>query len=501
MKIKLLGLALLGTAAAIQPALADEALAKIKNIVVIYAENRSFDHLFGFFPGANGIDKATAEQKTQLDHDGAALPALTIFANDGKPDPRFPRLPNGPFRIDMPPIAVPLDTIAPSPIHAFYHNREQINGGRNNMFAAMSNLGGWAMGHFDGIKLRSWEWARQYVLADNFFMGAFGGSFLNHQWLVCACAPRFPDAPQAMRARLDPNDRLTKKPDSPSAKDGAVQVLSGAIGGQVTPDGYGVNTIQPPFQPSGIAPEAGGNLELADPAGNKTWNLPLPAQDAKTIGDTLSAKGIGWAWYAGGWNAASTDGRRPPAEKRKVIYTREDGAPYFAPHHQPFNYFVRFAPGSADRAAHLKDGDDLLRDIDSGKLPPVAFYKPVGRLTQHPSYTDLVSGDLHIDDLLQRLRKSAQWKDMVVIVTYDENGGFWDHAPPPSGPGWDDRFGPASRIPAIIVSPFARHGSLDHTAYDTTSILKLITRRFDLEPLAGVREKVGDLTAALDLTR
>jgi phospholipase C len=221
MRTRLLGLALLGTATAIQPALADEALAKIKNIVVIYAENRSFDHLFGFFPGANGIESATAEQKTQLDHDGAALPALTIFANDGKPDPRFPRLPNGPFRIDMPPIAVPLDTIAPSPIHAFYHNREQINGGRNNMFAAMSNLGGWAMGHFDGSKLRSWEWARQYVLADNFFMGTFGGSFLNHQWLVCACAPRFRDAPEAMRARLEPDGRLAKKPDSPSAKDGA----------------------------------------------------------------------------------------------------------------------------------------------------------------------------------------------------------------------------------------------------------------------------------------
>ena len=58
---------------------------------------------------------------------------------------------------------------------------------------------------------------------------------------------------------------------------------------------------------------------------------------------------------------------------------------------------------------------------------------------------------------------------------------------------------PATRIPAIIVSPFARHGFVDHTAYDTTSILKLITRRFDLEPLAGVREKLGDLTAALDL--
>jgi acid phosphatase len=170
------------------------------------------------------------------------------------------------------------------------------------------------------------------------------------------------------------------------------------------------------------------------------------------------------------------------------------------PHHQPFNYHARFAPGTPDRAAHLKDGDDLLRDIDQGTLPAVAFYKPVGHLTEHPSYTDLVSGDLHIDDVLGRLRRSPQWDGMVVIVTYDENGGFWDHVPPPRGPGSGDRFGPGSRIPTVIVSPFARHGFVDKTAYDTTSILKFITRRFDLEPLPGVRERAGDLTAALDLT-
>src|SRR5437016_1871937 len=97
---------------------ADEALAKIKNIVVIYAENRSFDHLYGFFPGANGIANATDEAKTQLDHDGKPLPYLTIFATDGKPDGRFPRMPNAPFRIDAPPIGMPLDKVAPSPIHA-----------------------------------------------------------------------------------------------------------------------------------------------------------------------------------------------------------------------------------------------------------------------------------------------------------------------------------------------------------------------------------------------
>ncbi len=139
-----------------------------------------------------------------------------------------------------------------------------------------------------------------------------------------------------------------------------------------------------------------------------------------------------------------------------------------------------------------------MHDIDAGPLPPVAFYKPVGRLTQHPSYTDVASGDAHIADLLERLRRSPQWSRMVVIVTYDENGGYWDHVAPPTGAGWGDRWGPATRIPSLIVSPFARKGAVDSTPYDTTSILKLITRRFDLEPLPGVREKMGDLSAALE---
>ncbi|HST00751.1 MAG TPA: alkaline phosphatase family protein, partial [Usitatibacter sp.] len=121
-----------------------------------------------------------------------------------------------------------------------------------------------------------------------------------------------------------------------------------------------------------------------------------------------------------------------------------------------------------------------------------------GVLTQHPSYTDIQSGDIHINDLLSRLEASPQWPHMVVIVTYDENGGYWDHVSPPSGDGWGDRWGPATRVPAIIVSPLAKKGYVDHTSYDTTSILKLITRRFALEPLPGVRRNAGDLTNALE---
>ncbi len=486
------------TLSALQPAGATD-LSRIDTIVVIYPENRSFDHLYGLFPGANGIAKATEQQWTQRDHDGSVLPFLRVWDSHGKPDVRFPELPNAPFRIDAPPVNLSADKVLLSPIHAYYHNIEQINGGRNDMFAAMSTVGGYTMGYFDGSGMKLWQWAKEFTLADNFFMGAFGGSYLNHQYLICGCTPVFKDAPSQMRARLDVNGKLEKKPESPSARDGAVQTYTGGIGGQVTPDGYSVNTTQPPYQPSGIPPAEGGALELADPKGTERVGLPLPPQTTKTIGDTLSAKGISWAWYAGGWNAALADGRRPPGEKRAVIYTRENSALNFQPHHQPFNYFSRFAPGMADRDKHLKDGEDLLRDIDAGLLPSVVFYKPVGRFNQHPSYTDLLSGDAHIADILERLRRGPQWSRMLVIVTYDENGGFWDHVPPPTGPGWGDRWGPATRIPALIVSPFAKRGYIDSTAYDTTSILKLITVRFGLEPLPGVREKMGDLTAALDL--
>jgi len=306
----LLSLAVTSSACVAQ--VSDQDLAKIQTVVVIYAENRSFDHLYGHFSGANGIDQASEEQKTQLDHDGTPLRQLTVF-NVTKVDERFPRMPNRPFAIEDAPISQTSNKILPSPIHAFFHNKEQINGGRNNMFAAMSTVGGWTMAYFDGSKLKSWQWAKDYTLADNFFMGAFGGSYLNHQWLICACTPRFDDAPTNMRAVLDENGKLKKKPGSPSANDGPVLLYS-ATGGQVTPDGWSVNTTQPPYQPSGVEPASADGLDLANPSGNERFNLPLPPQTTKTIGDTLSARNVSWAWYAGGWNLALQDGRRPPEE-------------------------------------------------------------------------------------------------------------------------------------------------------------------------------------------
>ncbi|HSU43223.1 MAG TPA: acid phosphatase [Casimicrobiaceae bacterium] len=468
-------------------------LDRIEHVIVIYAENRSFDNLYGLFPGANGIANATPAQYTQLDHDGKALPHLPPVwkGATNAADPAFPAdLANRPYRIDAPPINLPLSVKTRDLIHAFYRNQEQIDDGRNDRFAEASDAGALVMGHYDGSQLPMWKWAQEYTLADNFFMGAFGGSYLNHVWMICACTPVDRNAPANLRAKLDDRGWLARAPASPaSVLQGPPQFVQSGL---LTPDGYSVNTTQPPYQPSIVPPAAGGDPRLTDPA-----KYTLPPQTLTTIGDTLSAKGVSWVWYSGAWDAAIQDGMQPPQAKRVVINYREPGGRNFITHHQPFNYFARFAPGTRDRAEHLKDESDFVAGIERGVLPQVVFYKPQGSLNEHPGYADVQSGDEHIAHLVAKIKASPLWPSTAIIVTYDENGGFWDHVAPPKG----DRWGPGSRIPTMIISPYAKRHHIDHTPYDTTSILKFITRRFDLEPLAGVRASAGDLTAAFDFAQ
>jgi len=465
-------------------------LSRIEHIVVIYAENRSFDNLYGLFPGADGIANATPAQYTQVDYDGKPLPHLPPVWKTGtkEPDPAFPQdLPNKPWRIDAAPHNMPMHARHRDLIHKFYPQQEQINGGRNDRFAEVSDAGALAMSYVDGSSLPLWKWAQEYTLADKFFMGAFGDSYLNHFWLICACTPVDPKPPANLVAQLDERGWLKRRPtSSPSALNGPAEF----VGGDFTSDGYSLSTNQPPYQPSRVPPAPGGDARFADPS-----KAILPPQTQRTVGDTLSEKGVTWAWYAGAWNVALKDGMQAHDAPRKAINTREAGAPYFVTHHQPFNYFANYAPGTAARAAHFRDYDDLVADIEKGTLPAVAFYKPQGTLNQHPGYADLASGDQHIADLLARIKASPLWSSTVIIVTYDENGGFWDHVPPPKG----DRWGPGTRIPALIVSPHAKKGYVDHTPYDTTSIIKFITLRFGLTPLPGVRAGAGDLTNALDV--
>ncbi|RYY27162.1 MAG: acid phosphatase [Sphingomonadales bacterium] len=494
---------------------------KIDTVVVIYAENRSFNNLFADFPGLQQpLSALPPERALQRDRDGRVLDTLPKIWEGMVPMKQIvehreyrigpddlPTLPNAPFALQTPEgDPLPQGVVTRDLVHSFYNNQHQINGGRNDGFVAWGDSGALVMGHYaDGsANLRLWQIAREFTLCDNFFMGAFGGSYLNHQYLIAAAPSHYPDADKSpAKARVaqvegsDPKGiRLKQKPNSPkSAMEGPAQFVTSSL----TPDFWAVNTMMPPYAPT-------YDLD-ADRPGFANWSSghTLVPQNHKTIGDLLSDGGIGWAWYAGGWGAAmsgqGTDGSFP---------TR----PNFQPHHQPFNYFSQFAPGTAARDKHLRDAgagetartNHFLADAVAGRLPPVSFYKPQGNLNMHAGYSDVDAGDRHIAGVIDALRKSPQWEKMLIVVTFDENGGWWDHVAPPKG----DRWGPGTRIPAIIVSPHARRGAVDHTIYDTGSILRFITRRFGLPKLPGLIERElamkmaggpppGDLTAALHL--
>ena len=516
--------------------------ADVQNIVVIYAENRSFDGLFGTFPGAHGVgdvlDAAgnpTAAYVPQKDRDGstvlAKLPQTwTGVTLAGNPtvvtQAESDGLANAPFEIEMAylpnggPILTTID-VTRDLTHRFFENIMEINGGTNDMFAAWLDAGGLTMGHWDYSHSKLYALAQQYVLADNFFEGAYGGSFLNHQYLICACAPSVPatfittnapsvnvlgpanakGVPQLATASTSPASALT---GPPVFQTGAIAPLDYFGAG----DGYrAVNTMQPAYQPSGNFPATGAtDLRYADPGNAST----LPPQTQVTVGDLLTTGGIGWAWYATSWDAAIADGTMAAGSTHTVIYAPSTprGNPDFQTHHQPYNYYTRFDPATqaAERTAHLKDYNALVSDIAAGTLPPVAWYKPTGGVNQHPGYANVDDADSHIADLVAKLKAGPQWSHMVVVITYDEYGGQWDHVAPPQG----DLIGPGTRIPAIIISPYARSGTVDHTQYDSASTLRLITRRFGLPQLPGLTARdqalvshgaapMGDLTNALTL--
>lgn len=424
----------------------DSGLNRIDHIVVLYLENRSFDSMFGLFPNANGLADAK-NAPPQVDEYGRSYKTLpSVMDVEYKPaiiDKRFPAdLPNNPFEIAR---YVKSDEKHPDLTHRFYLHRMQINGGRNDRFAQLSSAGGLTMGYYDLSGTALWNYAKEFTLADNFFQGAFGGSFLNHQWLICACTPIFKDAPTELRQWK--SDSFTGKPIRDPG---------------ITEDGYAVATVQPHFPPF-------------DASRQKNR---LPVQYQPTIGDRLSEKGVSWAWYADGWNDAVA-GRKT-----------EDNFQY---HHQPFVYYANYAPGTRARIEHLKDKTDLIADL-KGNFPQVAFFKPVGSKNQHPGYSSILEADHEVKEVVEAIRSSAIWSSTAIIITYDEYGGFWDHVAPPE----IDRWGPGTRIPAIIVSPFAKKNFVDHTLYNTTSILKLIETRFELEPLSDRDAQANGLQGAFD---
>jgi phospholipase C len=414
-------------------------ITKVGHVVVIYLENRGFDNTYGEFPGAEGLAGSTVAAK-QKDANGTIYATLPEVA--GQPYPLT--LPNTPFDIALynPPTIPHRDLV-----HRYYQEQVQIDGGKMDKFVQVSDAQGLTMGYFHTSILPLAAEAAKYTLCDHFFHSAFGGSFLNHQFLIAAAAPTFPNAPAANVAVLDANGNVVTD-------------------GFVTPDGYAVNTSFTVNTPHPATVPA---------------NQLVPNQTNPTIGDRLNDASVNWAWYSGGWNAA--------------IAGNPD--PLFQFHHQPFAYFAKYADGTALKAAHLKDESDFMAAAAAGTLPPVSFVKPIGVNNEHGGYTDIMTGEYHTLQLINAVRNGPNWSDAVIIITYDENGGFWDHVAPPV----KDKWGPGSRVPTIIISPFAKKGFVNQASLETLSILKFIETRWKLPALSTRDAAAGDLQSSFDFTQ
>ena len=534
-----------GTAAAVAPALDG-----IRHFVVIFEENHSFDNLYSDWEDVDGRNGAAIIQRDQTGKAYACLKQIDInlrataqaMACTNPYEVTPGAFANAPFVIDD--FLGPRDTTCPGAggegkdgiargsglpggctrdlVHRFYQEQFQIHGGALDRYVAGSDAAGLTLGRYATRTLPVYAFlhspgAPAYVIADRFFQGAFGGSFLNHQWLIAAATPQWPGAvndggANDLHSVVDANGMPGATPlYAPTPEggliDGALTVSCHPPGGHMpAPAGivcgdFAVNTIQPmawPFAPRSAA------------------SRRLPAQQHATIGDRLEEAGVDWAWYSGGWANAEGDPAQPGYTNGQGPACSDPGAMRgtqwprcpdrsFQFHHQPFNYFAGYAPGTTRRQRHLRDEEEFLQQLNSSvqdcSLKPVSFVKPLGRENEHPGYASEHTGSDHLVSLLRAWQRSACARDTLLVVTYDEFGGQADHVAPPSSANpiaAHDPWGPGTRIPALVLAPgLTAPFAVDHTPYDTTSILATIERRFGLKPLTTRDQDANDLSHAL----
>ncbi len=493
-----------------------------KHLVVIYEENHSFDNLYGTWGSVNGqhvegLADAKLVNTTQVAQNGDAYgcllqndanltsPPLETTCVDTAHGVTASHFANYPFTIDdyikpdyktcpAPGVFAQFGVLKDSSgalsggctrdiVHRFYQEQYQLNGGKQNRYVTGSDAVGLTMGQYDTKRLPIYKYlngrhAPNYVIADHFFQAAFGGSFLNHQFLVAAQAPVDTSAGSngahaGLHSVVDangfPNATYSLYHPATTVNDAQLtQLCPSAIPNLACGD-YAVNTMQPssrPFDPKGI-------------------QLPLINDtDYPNIGDELTAKGVSWNWYSGGWDDAAAG----------------HPGPLFQYHHQPLNYWADYAEGKPGRD-HLQDESKFIAAAKAGKLPTVSFVKPYGEENEHPGYASEPDGSDHLVDLLKTILAGPQAEDTLVVVTYDEFGGQWDHVSPPgqgnSTKGVSDDWGPGTRIPAFLVSASFGRSGVDHTVYDTTSILATIEHGLGLKPLSPRDAKVADLRKAV----
>jgi len=226
------------------------------------------------------------------------------------------------------------------------------------------------------------------------------------------------------------------------------------------------------FWITGKAPPPGTELELNE-----------KLADVPTIFDKLEEKGITWKFYVQNYDPSINYRTIESAGNRasQVVWV-------------PLLYFDRYLddPNLSSHIVHL---DEYFVDLREGNLPSVAYIVPSGASEHPPQHPR--AGERFVKNIIQELMRSSAWSTSAFLLTYDDWGGWYDHVYPPQV----DKDGYGPRVPAIMVSPYAKKGFIDSTVLDFTSILKFIGMNWGIPPLAERDANANDLTSAFDFSQ
>ena len=423
-------------------------------------------------------------------------------------------LANGPFQISR--YAAYSDFVG-DPIHRFFQMWQQVGnsnlkdlfvwvadtagiGNHNDGFGSPSDntfQGGLAMGFYNmntGDAPFFKQMADNYAISDNYHQFVMGGTGANFIGLVTGDAAFYnldgkPAAPPNNFTYTYGNPPVsvqTSQIENPNPQSGLSNpnwyTEDGYRGGSYVncadPSQPGVKPIVDYLTTLKVKPNCATNTyylvnnynlgykadgTLSNPTNDPTkFTLPPQPASLPTIADALSAKGVSWKYYSGGRG----DGTKPTSDFCGIC--------------DPLTGFTSIM--ATDLKNNLKDVDDLSSDIAAGKVPAVAYVRPLEQMAGHPANATIALYENFVTNLVNMVHDQPDlWKSTAILITVDEGGGYYDsgYIQPV------DFFGDGTRIPLIAVSPYAKKGVVDHTYYDHASVLKFIEWNWSLKPLSS----------------
>lgn len=282
--------------------------------------------------------------------------------------------------------------------------------------------------------------ARAYVLADRMFQSNIDQSFAAHLYLIASNAAR------------------------------SVNVPSGRPWGCDAWRGTWVRTL-------------GDDRKYAGRA--------FPCFDLKTLGDELVANGFTWRYYAPRLDSAATWAQFAAAQRHGRGAPRQ--VPEFGQLWTAYDAIAHVRYGAQWITSVVSPERRFLVDIKKGELANVTWIVPDYANSDH-SGSRSATGPSWVTAVINAVGQSSFWNNTVIFVTWDDAGGWYDHVPPP----YVDYDGLGSRVPLIIVSPYAKRGYISHRVYEFSSILKFSERVFSLPPLGPRDRNASDFIDTLD---